>query len=769
MSKQERILAALESSGRYELLRFLGKGAGSLVWAVRILQQEKEVALKILPEVNHQSPRYISLRREVALASRLDHPNILRVLQFVSEDKLPPCIEMELAPGGSLADLAASRGGYLDWITLKPYILQLCEALDHAHLAGVVHRDLKPSNLLLAADGSLRLADFGCGCLLDATGSETTDANASGYHGTLPFMSPQQLNGHPPHPSDDLYALGVTLHSLLVGQTPFHRGYLIQQILKNPPPSVDSHQRELHLINPVPKGVQQIILATLQKDRDKRPASAADLREQLERERSARTTRRNVLALLATGCAAPVGLVALARFHSARSEDEMVTPSQPPARTAAIMPVSAADREVLSFALQPDGGMLVGGVFTRFGGQPSAGLVRLKSDGSLDPEFKPEVSGIFRSILVLPDQQILVGGDLWDSSGQSRIHLALLHPKGGCLRVFECDSTVLCMNLDPSGNLVLGGLFNRFENRKHGRIARLDMNLKCDPSFAPLFDGNVHSIVPTDDGGLLVGGCFTHLNGGALAYLARLDAAGRRGFGFGPALDQEVTTMARAPNGSLLVGGKFTRVDGQARGSLIRLRPDGSLDETFSPALQGNVFSLALRRDGSLIAGGDFNDPIDNAQKPSKRHRDRIASIDAAGAFDETFRHSASGPMKALAFDVRNGLLLGGGFNQIAGRDCDYFHTISNDSVIEERLEMNSSGRIVWHRAAFAQHVQDITFEISRDAGKSWQSLGRGQPCEEGWQIELPVLRGPMQIRVLARSTSGIHNGSSGLLRFPLG
>ena len=772
MSKEEQILTALAASGRYRLLHLLGRGAGTLVWAAQTLPEGCEVALKILPDVSPGSARFVSLRREIALSSRLDHPHILRVRHFAAAEHVPECIEMDLAPGGSLGDVAASRGGYLDWPTLKPIMLQLCEALEHAHLAGIIHRDLKPSNLLLAADGSLRLADFGCGCLLDASGSETTDANASGYHGTLPYMSPQQLNGHPPHPGDDLYAVGVTLHALLVGQTPFHRGDLIQQILKNPPPSVERHQAELQIRNPVPKEVQQIILALLHKEREKRPATAAALRALLETERSPLPTRRRAIALLASGAAASAGLAAFGPLRAchrqpANEANAFRESAPPPARPARSTATPSADREILSFALQPDGGMLVGGVFTRFGGRPYPGLARLGPDATIDPGFQTDLSGIVRSILVLPDHRLLVGGDLWDPAGDRRIHLALLHPEGRMLRVIECDSTVLCMAQEAAGSLLVGGVFQRFDNQPRGRLVRLNANLETDPDFTPSMDGNIHTILPTDEGDLLLGGRFTRVNGLPVPYLARIDSAGRRVQSFGPALDQEVSTMALAPDGAVLIGGKFTRVGDEDCSGLIRVLPDGRLDAAFSPGLSGNIFSLALRRDGSVIAGGEFNHPAEGTQEPAKRHRDRIASIAADGGLDETFRHAASAPVKALAFGFWNDLLVGGGFSHVSGRECHCLHRVAAD-LASDRLEIDvTRGRLVWHRALPAQHLRLVTFELSRDGGKTWHTLGKARPCPEGWETDAPKPPRQALLRVRARTTSGIHNGSCGLLQFP--
>lgn len=773
--KEVDLLAAVAASGRYRTLRFLGRGAGSVVWEAETIPDGEKVALKILTEVQVGSPRWVSLRRELTLSCRLDHPHILRVRHFETERSLPPLIEMELAPGGSVGDLAAESGGWLSWERLKPLALQLCDALAHAHHAGIVHRDLKPPNLLLATDGALLLADFGCGCLLDHSSSETTSTSAAGYHGTLPFMSPQQLNGHPPHPSDDLYALGITLYTLLVGQPPFYRGYLVNQILKNPPPSIEDHQRQLQVTNPVPKAIQQTIRATLHKERGQRPASAAIVRELLASEKSPHPSRRRALILMASGGAALTGLTVLANSLSSSRPQSTAEPAPPlaeplpPPTAPAATPVAefppTADREVLSMAVLPDGGVLAGGAFTRFGGLPRDGLVRLQADGSVDPSFVAEIGGIVRTILVLTDGRLLVGGDLWDSADQTRLFLALLDATGRHLRRddLHCTATVLCLAMDAKGGVLIGGLFNQVGGYRRGRVARLDSNLELDADFNPDFDGNVHTLISLENGDLLAAGRFTSVNGKSAAYLAALNADGSGGRPFGPALNEEVGTMAIQPDRQILVGGKFTTVGGAPGTGLIRLAPDGSLDASFRPGLRATVHSIAVRSDGGMVVGGEFDDPQDNAREPTLRHRDRVASLAADGRFDETFRHAANAPVMALAFTPRNDLLMGGAFQKIADRKSPSFHYLASD-IPADALETDENGHILWRRDPRSPWLGHVTFERSTDDGASWQTLGVPSPCPEGWKLIDAKVPRNARLRARGRTTSGIHNGSSGII-----
>lgn len=287
---------ALRMPDRYQLLRRLGAGSMGEVWEARC--DARTVALKILHGIH---PTRCSLEKEGKLLMELSHPHIVKVHGIHSGDDGRAWIEMEKIDGPSLAALADRHGGILSWQLLKPLALQLCSALDHAHSKGVVHRDLKPSNLLVSETGRLKLVDFGCAALTSQSQVELTRTVEMVSSGTLAFMSPQQINGAPPEPADDLYATGATLHTLLVGSPPFSTGHLVHQILNTTAPSVTAHQKQRGVVNPVPRAVVRILSACLAKDASRRPSSAAALAAMLEKESDSDAGRRKALITL-TGC-----------------------------------------------------------------------------------------------------------------------------------------------------------------------------------------------------------------------------------------------------------------------------------------------------------------------------------------------------------------------------------------------------------------------------------------------------------------------------------
>jgi eukaryotic-like serine/threonine-protein kinase len=199
-----------ELSARFVLVRRLGTGGSGEVWLAQDRERGCFVALKILRDDLMQDVAAIAaLQRECEHVRALDHPNILRV-DGVHRSGRYTWIAMEYASGGDLSQL---RGrGYRE--ILLHAALPIAAALQHAHRAGIVHRDVKPSNVLLASDGTPRLADFGMALVTAAKPA----ANAG--RGSPYSMSPQQAAGAAASPADDTYGFGTMLYELLSGYPP---------------------------------------------------------------------------------------------------------------------------------------------------------------------------------------------------------------------------------------------------------------------------------------------------------------------------------------------------------------------------------------------------------------------------------------------------------------------------------------------------------------------------------------------------------------------
>ena len=239
--------------GRYELRRKLGEGGFGAVWLAHDTALREEVALKFVLQAVAASPEAVdALKAEASRSRKLTHPHIVRIHDFVSDaigDASPTLagITMEYVEGVSLAQRRLREPDKcFDVEQIAPWIDQACQALTYAHdpKRRVIHRDLKPANLLVAADGDLKVADFGIACSLINSVTQISGRLSSG---TPPFMSPQQVSGEWPRETDDVYSLGATIYMLLTGTPPFHQGDIVHQVMNKVPPSIAERRAQLEV------------------------------------------------------------------------------------------------------------------------------------------------------------------------------------------------------------------------------------------------------------------------------------------------------------------------------------------------------------------------------------------------------------------------------------------------------------------------------------------------------------------------------------------
>jgi len=205
--------------GRYQITGLLGRGAMGMVYLGHDAAIDRQVAIKTihrrLLRGDDSSEWLERFRREVRAAGRCLHPNIVTVFEY-GEEADAPYIVMEYVQGRELRDYLKDRQP-MPLRNVVAIILQVLQALSHAHTHGVVHRDIKPGNIILLTDGQVKVTDFGI-ARLELSGSLTQVGMAVGTPG---YMAPEQFSGHELDRRADLYAAGVVLFEMLTGVRPF--------------------------------------------------------------------------------------------------------------------------------------------------------------------------------------------------------------------------------------------------------------------------------------------------------------------------------------------------------------------------------------------------------------------------------------------------------------------------------------------------------------------------------------------------------------------
>ncbi len=255
--------------GRYEIREILGEGGMARVYKAFDNQENRMVAIKILKDEFLSNDEFLRrFKNESKAIAMLSHQNIVNVYD-VSFGDLIQYIVMEYIEGITLKEYIENEGS-LRWKDAVHFTIQILKALQHAHDKGIVHRDVKPQNIMVLADGTIKVTDFGIARFSRSDQRTITDKAIGSVH----YISPEQARGEKTDEKTDIYSVGVMLYEMLTGKLPFQAesavSVAIMQLQRDP-------QLPTEINASIPLGLEQITMHAMQKSQDKRYQTASEM------------------------------------------------------------------------------------------------------------------------------------------------------------------------------------------------------------------------------------------------------------------------------------------------------------------------------------------------------------------------------------------------------------------------------------------------------------------------------------------------------------
>lgn len=261
--------------GRYLIQSLVGVGGMANVYRGVDEKTGNAIAVKVLKEEFLDNEELVRrFKNESKAISILDHPNIVKVYDVSVTDKLQ-YIVMEYVDGITLKEYLKQRGGALTWKETVHFATQVLGALQHAHSKGIIHRDVKPQNIMLLADGSIKMMDFGIARFSRAQSQTVSDKAIGSVH----YISPEQAKGDKTDARTDIYSVGVMLYEMLSGKLPFDGDGAVSIAIMQ----ISDKAKPLAQVAPnVPEGLRQITEKAMEKDPAKRYQSAQEMLDAIE-------------------------------------------------------------------------------------------------------------------------------------------------------------------------------------------------------------------------------------------------------------------------------------------------------------------------------------------------------------------------------------------------------------------------------------------------------------------------------------------------------
>ena len=399
----------------------------------------------------------------------------------------------------------------------------------------------------------------------------------------------------------------------------------------------------------------------------------------------------------------------------------------------------------------------------------AGGVTAVRAQSALDG-FDPNANGAVLVVVVQPDGKILIGGLFSRVLGVTRNRIARLNPNGTLDTAFDPNATspflgspVVSIAVQADGKILAGGNFTNIGGQARNRIARLDATTGAADSFDPNANEEVDSITVQADGKILAGGYFSSIGGQTRNRIARLDPITGLADSFNPNADGTVVSIALQADGKVLAGGWYTSIGGQPRNSIARLDPTTGLADSFDPNASGElpaVYSIVAQADGKILVGGTFTSIGGQA-------RNHLARLDPTIGLADSFNPNAIGgrsfPVHSLAVQADGKILAGGEFTTIGGQPRNLFARLSNDTAALQNLAVTQT-TITWTRGGSSPLLARVTFEYSTD-NMNYTPLGDGTAAGSNWALTGLNLSTGVNFYIRARGhyRNGQHDGSESI------
>jgi uncharacterized delta-60 repeat protein len=350
--------------------------------------------------------------------------------------------------------------------------------------------------------------------------------------------------------------------------------------------------------------------------------------------------------------------------------------------------MSGPNSWVWAVAFQPDGKVLVGGQFTSFNGVPRDQIVRLNIDGTVDTNFSAGITAgepTIHSLAVQPDGKVLLGGMFFGVNGATRIRLARVNADGTLDSNFVASATssqsfttVSHVTLQTNSQIVIAGSFESVNGAPHTNIARLNTDGSLDTNFTAAIDTSPNALALQLDGRILLGGAFSTINGQLVSHIACLNTNGTLDTNSLATTDGNVDSFAVQPDGKILIGGNFNTVNSQPRHRIARLNPNGSLDTNFQNGMAGAdsyVGCVAYDPSGKVLIGGQF-------ASVNGVGRTNVARLNSNGSLDTNFLANVDSFLELVLVQRDSRVIIEGSYiTSVDGRSRNRIARLQNSSA----------------------------------------------------------------------------------------